>query len=73
MISMDVLQNTEGLGDLKYETILGFQDPHLVGIAIKQGRTPPTTPSGIGKEKVSKKDRAPKKDFAPKKIEFPGQ
>ncbi|KAG0585375.1 hypothetical protein M758_2G006900 [Ceratodon purpureus] len=75
-VTRDVLpfvQNTEGLGDLKYETILGFQDPHLVGIAIKQGRTPTTTPSGIGKERVYKKDRAPKKDFAPKKVEFPGQ
>lgn len=73
MISVYVVQNTEGLGDLKYETIFGFQDPHLVGIAIKQARTPTSTPSGVGKAKVSKKDRAPKKDFAPKKIEFPGQ
>ena len=59
-----VLQKTEGLGDLKHETLLGFQDPHLVGIAIKQG---------VEKEKAPKKERAPKKGFAPQKIEFPGQ
>jgi len=63
------MQNTEGLQDLQYETILGFQDPHLCGIARKKAESVPTKPVGIGKERIPKA----KKDIVPQKIEFPGQ
>lgn len=69
------MQSTEGLEDLQYETILGFQDPHLCGIARKKAGSPPPSSAGrsaavgIGKERIPKS----RKDSAPQKIEFPGQ
>jgi hypothetical protein len=53
--SLNVCQGTEGLEDFQYETILGFQDPHLVGIATK--RPTITTTSTVSKDKVPKKSK----------------
>lgn len=54
-LSLNVWQGTEGLEDFQYETILGFQDPHLVGIATK--RPTITTTSSVSKDKVPKKSK----------------
>ena len=48
-------QGTEGLQDFQYETILEFQDPHLVGIATKMPTI--TTTSSVSKDKVPKKSK----------------
>lgn len=34
--TLQLLEEVEGLEKLEYEVILGFQDPHIVGLAMKQ-------------------------------------
>lgn len=55
MTSLNVWQGTEGLEAFQYETILEFQDPHLVGIATK--RLTITTTSSVSNDKVPKKSK----------------
>lgn len=71
-----VLQKTKGFEVIKYQVVLGFQDPHIVGIATKKQQT--TTGAGIGKDtipKKNKKEKVPQQTGLPdpQKIEFSGQ
>jgi len=49
-------QKVEGLTDLQYDNLLDFQDPHLVGVAIKKPAVS-ASESSDARDKLTKKKR----------------